>query len=66
MVNTLRSDPKTSEEEHFKLVLVQTEIERVKFLIRSYVRTRLSKVSVPASVSERAQDRSASSAEAGV
>ena len=44
MLRTLRSDPQTSEEEHFKLVLVQTEMERVKFLIRSYVRTRLAKV----------------------
>lgn len=46
MVDTLRSDPQTSEEEHFKLVLVQTEMERVKFVIRSYVRTRLHKVSL--------------------
>ena len=45
MVETLRSDPQTSEEEHFKLILVQTEMERVKFVIRSYVRTRLHKVS---------------------
>lgn len=44
MVNTLRTDPETSEEEHFKLMLVQTEMERVKFLVRSYVRTRLHKV----------------------
>jgi hypothetical protein len=44
MVTTLRSDPATSEEEHFKLVLVQTEMERVKYLVRSYVRCRLSKV----------------------
>jgi GINS complex subunit 4 len=44
MVNTLRSDPQTSEEEHFKLMLVQTEMERVKYLVRSYVRTRLHKV----------------------
>jgi GINS complex subunit 4 len=44
MVNTLRSDPQTSEEEHFKLMLVQTETERVKYLVRSYVRTRLHKV----------------------
>lgn len=44
MVVTLRSDPATSEEEHFKLVLVQTEMERVKYLVRSYVRCRLSKV----------------------
>ena len=47
MLQTLRSDPQTSEEEHFKLVLVQTEVERVKFLIRSYVRTRLAKVRNP-------------------
>lgn len=45
MVDTLRADPKTSEEEHFKLILVQTEMERVKFVVRSYVRTRLHKVS---------------------
>ncbi|WWC71449.1 uncharacterized protein I206_105405 [Kwoniella pini CBS 10737] len=44
MVNTLNSDPQTSEEEHFKLMLVQTEMERVKYLIRSYVRTRLHKI----------------------
>ncbi|GFZ50848.1 hypothetical protein JCM24511_08606 [Saitozyma sp. JCM 24511] len=44
MVVTLRSDPATSEEEHFKLVLVQTEMERVKYLVRSYVRCRLSKI----------------------
>lgn len=44
MVNTLRGDPQTSEEEHFKLMLVQTEMERVKYLVRSYVRTRLHKV----------------------
>jgi hypothetical protein len=45
MLDLLRSDPKTSEEEHFKLMLVQTEVERVKFLIRSYVRCRMAKVS---------------------
>lgn len=44
MVSALRSDPQTSEEEHFKLMLVQTEMERVKYLVRSYVRTRLHKV----------------------
>jgi GINS complex subunit 4 len=45
MLDLLRSDPKTSEEEHFKLMLVQTEMERVKFLIRAYVRCRMAKVS---------------------
>ena len=44
MVDLLKSDPKTSEEEHFKLILVMTEMERVKYLVRSYVRTRLAKV----------------------
>ncbi|EIW68284.1 hypothetical protein TREMEDRAFT_16645, partial [Tremella mesenterica DSM 1558] len=44
LVDTLKSDPDTSEEEHFKLVLVQTEMERVKYLIRSYVRCRLHKI----------------------
>lgn len=46
MVTLLLSEASTSEEEHFKLMLVQTEIERVKFLIRAYLRTRLSKVSL--------------------
>jgi hypothetical protein len=46
LVALLRSDPQTSEEEHFKLVLVMTEMERVKYIVRSYVRARLAKVSV--------------------
>jgi GINS complex subunit 4 len=44
MVQRLQEDPRTSEEEHFRIVLIQTETERVKFLIRSYLRTRLNKV----------------------
>jgi GINS complex subunit 4 len=47
MLDLLRSDPKTSEEEHFKLQLVSTEVERVKYLIRSYLRCRLDKVKMP-------------------
>ncbi|KAL1413039.1 GINS complex subunit [Vanrija albida] len=43
MLDTLRADPQTSEEEHFRLVLVQTEMERAKYLVRSYVRVRLHK-----------------------
>lgn len=43
-VQSLRDDPSTSESEHFRIMLVQTEIERVKFFIRSYVRTRLFKI----------------------
>ena len=43
-VSLLRTDPDASEDEHFRIMLAQTEIERVKFVVRSYVRTRLSKV----------------------
>lgn len=43
-VNLLRTDPDASEDEHFRIMLAQTEIERVKFVVRSYVRTRLSKI----------------------
>lgn len=46
MLVTLRADPTTSEEEYFRLALVQTEMERAKFLVRSYVRTRLHKVGI--------------------
>ena len=40
----LREHPDTNEEEHFRIMLVQTEIERVMFVLRSYMRTRLHKV----------------------
>ncbi|KIJ98889.1 hypothetical protein K443DRAFT_103217 [Laccaria amethystina LaAM-08-1] len=43
-VHLLRGDPSSSEEEHIRIMLVQTEIERVKFIVRSYVRTRLFKI----------------------
>ncbi|KAM5540040.1 hypothetical protein V8D89_006180 [Ganoderma adspersum] len=43
-VELLRADPDSSEEEHFRIMLVQTEIERVKFVVRSYIRTRLHKI----------------------
>lgn len=43
-VQLLRSDPSSSEEEHFRIMLVQTEVERVKFIVRSYLRTRLFKI----------------------
>jgi GINS complex subunit 4 len=43
-VQLLRTDPTSSEEEHFRIMLVQTEVERVKFIVRSYLRTRLFKV----------------------
>ena len=44
VVQLLRLDPSTSEEEHLRIILVQTEVERVKFLVRSYIRCRLDKV----------------------
>lgn len=43
-VQLLRTDPTSSEEEHFRIMLVQTEVERVKFIVRSYLRTRLFKI----------------------
>ncbi|KAK0447411.1 uncharacterized protein EV420DRAFT_1276095 [Desarmillaria tabescens] len=43
-VQALRGDPSTSEEEHIRIMLVQTEVERVKFIVRSYIRTRLYKI----------------------
>lgn len=46
MVTLLLKEASTSEEEHFKLMLVQTEMERAKYLVRSYLRTRLAKVSL--------------------
>jgi hypothetical protein len=48
MVSLLLAEASTSEEEHFKLMLVQTEMERAKYLVRSYLRTRLAKVRVRA------------------
>ncbi|KZT35886.1 GINS complex, Sld5 component [Sistotremastrum suecicum HHB10207 ss-3] len=44
LVTRLRADPDTSEEEHFQMMLVQTEMERVRFIVRSYLRTRLYKL----------------------
>ena len=43
-VQALRGDPDSSEAEHARIMLVQTEVERVKFVVRSYIRTRLYKV----------------------
>ena len=43
MVQALRGDPDSSEAEHMRIMLVQTEVERVKFVVRSYIRTRLYK-----------------------
>ncbi|KAG8999958.1 GINS complex subunit, partial [Tulasnella sp. JGI-2019a] len=43
MVTHLQTDPNTTEEEHLRLTLVMTDMERVKFMVRSYVRVRLHK-----------------------
>ncbi|KAJ7673452.1 hypothetical protein B0H17DRAFT_947248 [Mycena rosella] len=43
-IQLLRGDPSSSEEEHIRIMLAQTEVERVKFVVRSYVRTRLFKI----------------------
>ncbi|KAL9710580.1 GINS complex subunit [Leucoagaricus gongylophorus] len=43
-VQTLHGDPSASESEHLRITLVQLDIERVKFIVRSYVRTRLYKI----------------------
>jgi len=40
----LQNNPNTSEEDHFTILLVQMETERIKFVLRSYLRTRLNKV----------------------
>ncbi|KAF8512973.1 GINS complex Sld5 component [Gautieria morchelliformis] len=43
LVQRLRGDPEASEDEHFQIILVQTEVERVRFIVRSYMRTRIHK-----------------------
>ncbi|KAG5721548.1 DNA replication complex GINS protein sld5 [Termitomyces sp. T112] len=43
-VQLLREDTSTSEDEHVRIMLAQTEMERVKFIVRSYVRTRHYKI----------------------
>ncbi|KAG6812082.1 hypothetical protein H0H92_004446 [Tricholoma furcatifolium] len=45
-VQLLRQDASTSEDEHVRIMLAQTEMERVKFIVRSYVRTRHYKVNL--------------------
>ncbi|GJE93610.1 GINS complex Sld5 component [Phanerochaete sordida] len=43
-VALLRADPDSSEDEHFRIMLVQTEAERARFALRAYIRTRLHKI----------------------
>ncbi|CCA69871.1 related to SLD5-part of GINS, replication multiprotein complex [Serendipita indica DSM 11827] len=44
IVVTLQGNANTTEEEHFAVMLVQTEVERIKFVLRSYLRCRLQKI----------------------
>ena len=44
ILDSLLSDASTSEEEHFRLNLVQLDAERSKWLLRSFLRTRVAKV----------------------
>lgn len=44
LVNNLRGDPQTTEEEHFQMMLIQLEMERIRFLARGYMRARLYKI----------------------
>ncbi|KAG8935277.1 GINS complex subunit [Tulasnella sp. 417] len=44
VVSALQSDESTTEEEHLRITLVKTDMERAKFLIRSYMRVRLHKI----------------------
>ncbi|KAG8936778.1 GINS complex subunit [Tulasnella sp. 418] len=44
MVEHLSVDPNTTEEEHLRLTLVQMDMERVKFIVKSYARVRLYKI----------------------
>ena len=44
ILDSLLSDASTSEEEHFRLNLVQLDVERSKWLLRSFLRTRVAKV----------------------
>ncbi|WFD34010.1 GINS complex subunit [Malassezia cuniculi] len=44
ILDLLAADESTSEEEHFRLNLVQLDMERGKWIVRSYLRVRLHKI----------------------
>lgn len=44
ILDSLSSDDATSDEEHFRLGLVQLDLERAKWLLKGYLRVRLHKV----------------------
>jgi GINS complex subunit 4 len=43
-VESLASDAATAEEEHVRLGLVELDVERARWLIKSYLRCRLDKI----------------------
>ncbi|KAK0529013.1 GINS complex subunit [Tilletia horrida] len=44
ILDSLLADPSTSQEEHFRLSLVQLDVERARWLLKAYLRTRLRKI----------------------
>lgn len=44
MVSHLESDPSITESEYLSVQIVKADMERLKFIVRSYVRVRLHKV----------------------
>jgi GINS complex subunit 4 len=43
-VESLASDASTAEEEHVRLGLVELDVERARWLLKSYLRCRLEKI----------------------
>ena len=44
IIDSLAADPGTEEEEHIRLALVELDVERARWLLRSYLRCRLDKI----------------------
>lgn len=67
ILDSLMSDAATSEEEHFRLNLVQLDVDRCRWLLRSFLRTRLSKLEkhAPYIVRERTEQLRLSDMELG-
>ncbi|WFD23125.1 GINS complex subunit [Malassezia equina] len=67
ILDSLTSDTATSDEEHFRLNLVQLDADRCRWLLRSFLRTRLDKVEKNASyiVRERSEQVRLSDMELG-
>ncbi|WFD46500.1 GINS complex subunit [Malassezia furfur] len=67
ILDSLASDASTSEEEHFRLNLVQLDVERAKWLLRNYLRSRLAKIETYAAyiMSHRSEQQRLSDIELG-